>query len=110
MSRSNPAKPSQKNRELALWKLSGNHPAIERAKELFPTVDMILLYEKGRTPRRRTIEEGRRWRYQLLSDGTWADAEQTHHRQPLNGKRPVLIGWDRESAKTTKYALFIWNL
>lgn len=110
MSHWNPAKLKQKNTELALWKLGCEHPAIERAKTLFPNASLIMLYERGRTPKRRTIESGRRWRYQRSVYGDWMVAEQKHYRQPLNTKRPVLIGWSEGASKTTSHALFIWKL
>jgi len=110
MSRWNPAKLKQKNTELALWKLGCEHPAIERAKALFPDVATIMLYERGRTPKRRSIESGRRWRYQRSVYGDWMVAEQKHYRQPLNGKRPVLVGWREGAKKITSMATFIWNL
>lgn len=100
----------QKNLELAIWKLSGNHPAVERAKTMYPEVAKMMLYEKGRTPKRKTDIIGKRWKFQKLPYGAWVSYQQTHRRQPLNGKRPLLIGWPENVTNNTEFALFIWNL
>jgi len=94
------------DQQLATWKATGVHPSVQHAKELFPDLGAMILYEKGRTPKRRTVQGGRCWRYTLLPDGKWACYEQAHHRQPRNGRRPVLVGW----SKVTNQPLFLWNL
>ena len=98
--------------EEALYKLTGNHPAVAKAYAEYPDLGKVILYETGRTPKKNTRHVGWRRIYARGEDGYPVLQERhEHNRQPENGVRPVLIGWHKDAiSRTTRTSLFLWNL